>query len=496
MSERDTMLFGPTPRTQRERADQHSSGLPGISLWQTSLAGRLERMNAAFLIMIGVVALALVNWSVIRAPGLLARKDNPRLVEAELRVQRGRILDRNGVVLAQTVGEPGALVREYHLLTAPAVGYYSLRYGVSGVEAAYDEVLRGRPDSGWIVWWNGVLHRHPVGRDVQLTLDANLQEAAEAALGDLQGAAVLLEARSGEILALVSHPGYDPNLLDEQFDTLSSDESSPLLDRTTHALYQPGAALQPLVLAAALDRRLVQLDDVVSDPGAPVSIDGVQVECAAVPSQAEPTVAAALSHACPALAADLAARLGPEGFVQGLADLGLFDPPELSIALRPAGAPAAAAGQEALLAEAVGQGALRLGPLQMAQAVATIANDGQVPALRLLRRVGSDDDGWEIVPPSGGQVADGVSSDTAAAVGHAMSAAADASAPRGAQVASHVGVAVSGPGGVQNTWFLGFAPAEAPRPSARYVVVVLLEGLSDRDIAAAIGRAMLASVNA
>jgi peptidoglycan glycosyltransferase len=470
--------------------------LPGISLWQTSLAGRLERMNAAFLIMIGVVALALVNWSVIRAPALLAREDNPRLVEAELRVQRGRILDRNGVVLAQTVGEPGALVREYHLPTAPTVGYYSLRYGVSGVEAAYDEVLRGRPDSGWNEWWNGVLHRHPVGRDVQLTLDANLQEAAEAALGDLQGAAVLLEARSGEILALVSHPGYDPNLLDEQFDILSSDESSPLLDRTTHALYQPGAALQPLVLAAALDRELVRLHDVVTDPGAPVSINGVQVECAAAPSPAEPTVAAALSHACPALAADLAARLGPEGFVQGLADLGLFDPPQLSIPLRPAGAPAVAAGEEALLAEAVGQGALRLSPMQMAQAVAAIANDGQVPALRLLRRVGSDDDGWEIVAPGGGQVAEGVSSDTAAAVVTAMSAAVDASAPRGAQVASHLGVAVSGPGGVQNTWFLGFAPAEAPRPSARYVVVVLLEGLSDRDIAAAIGRAILAPANA
>ncbi len=71
------------------------------------MSDRLRRINTVYLLLIGVLSAALIYWTVLRAPGLLARDDNPRLVEAELRVARGRILDRGEVVLARTVGEPG-----------------------------------------------------------------------------------------------------------------------------------------------------------------------------------------------------------------------------------------------------------------------------------------------------------------------------------------------------------------------------------------------------
>ncbi|MCK4832387.1 MAG: hypothetical protein KAS81_06440, partial [Anaerolineales bacterium] len=182
------------------------------------MTNRLQRLSAIFLLLFSGVALALAYWGLVRSSGLLARDDNARLVEAELRVLRGRILDRNGVVLAETVGDPGGLERNYPQRDVPVVGHYSMRYGVSGVEATYDDVLRGRLDE-WEQWINAVLHRPAVGSDVQLTIDSGLQAVVNDALGDRVGAAVLIEARSGEILALASHPGYDRNLLEEQFDT-------------------------------------------------------------------------------------------------------------------------------------------------------------------------------------------------------------------------------------------------------------------------------------
>jgi len=456
------------------------------------MTDRLQRLNTVFLFLFGIVALALAYWGIIRAPGLLARDDNPRLVEAELRVQRGRILDRNGIVLAETVGELGALERRYHLPAAPAVGYYSLRYGVSGVEAAYDDLLRGRSDNAWDDWLNSLLHRYPVGQDVQLTLDAELQAVADAALGSYRGAAVLLDARSGDILALASHPSYDPSLLDEQFDKLNDDENAPLLNRATQGLYQPGTALQPLLLAAGLEQGLVQLDAPVRDPAAPVKVGGLSLSCVAAPSEVTPTLTTALASACPAPFADLALVLGSAGLVNGLADFGLFETPvnaAMPLELAPATEPDLAGGEAALIAEAVGQGELTVSPLQMAWAMAAIANEGERPPLRLVRRTGSETAGWEIVIPSTPAAADGLSSQTAAAVTQAM-VVSDTE-----QIAGHMGVAIAGPGGRHNSWFLGFAPAEASRPLARYVVVVLLENTADANAAATIGKTILESLN-
>ena len=159
----------------------------------------------------------------------------------------------------------------------------------------------------------------------------------------------------------------------------------------------------------------------------------------------------------------------------------------------------AGGGSEMGAVEAVGQGSLTLSPLQMAWAVAVIANEGEIPPLRLVRRVG---DG-ELVVPVAVDVG-GISPETAEAVAGAMiqgvvSGAARAAAIDGVDVAGHLGAAIAGRGGARNLWFLGYAPATMPEPFARYVVVVVLEepaGSGDFEPAAAarVGRAVLLSV--
>jgi peptidoglycan glycosyltransferase len=125
---------------------------------------RLQRLLLLFFIGYAAVALTVLYWGVWRGEELLVREDNPRTVEAELRVVRGQILDRNGVVLAESVVNPlsGRVTRRYPIPdVGAAVGYYSLRYGTAGVEQAHDAPLRGQTTDTLAVAWQKLLNSPP-----------------------------------------------------------------------------------------------------------------------------------------------------------------------------------------------------------------------------------------------------------------------------------------------------------------------------------------------
>jgi peptidoglycan glycosyltransferase len=201
---------------------------------------RLARiLSMGFLIVAG----GLILWQVAAAPFLTTREDNPRLVIAEQRIDRGRLLTRDGVPLAETVlDEDGFAQRHYPYPGLSTVtGYYSLRHGTGGIEAAFDPTLRGSlGQSEGQKFINDLLHRPPVGRDVTLTVDLPAQVAADFALGEQEGAVVVLDIATGAVLVMSSHPTYDPNTLDEQWDSLRQDEQAPLLNRATQGLFPVG----------------------------------------------------------------------------------------------------------------------------------------------------------------------------------------------------------------------------------------------------------------
>jgi peptidoglycan glycosyltransferase len=146
----------------------------------------INRTINLILILFALVTVWLGYWGVARAPELLAREDNPRQVVAEQRVRRGQILDRHGTPLAWSEADVEGYVERYYTgdWLAHVVGYYSLRYGVGGIEATFDEQLRGEVDrTAWETWRDELLHRPQIGQDVQLTLDADLQRAASETLG-------------------------------------------------------------------------------------------------------------------------------------------------------------------------------------------------------------------------------------------------------------------------------------------------------------------------
>lgn len=458
------------------------------------MIANLRRLTALFVAGFAVTSLAVAYWSVVRSEGLLARDDNPRRVDAELAIARGQIFDRRGTSLARSVpDEDGVLARDYpYPKVAPVVGYYSLRYGVGGVEAAYDDVLRGEAflTPAQIVT-NRWLHRDPVGGDVRLTIDLDRQQAAEAALAGERGAVVLVEVPSGEVLALASSPTYDPNQLDEEWDALREDDAAPLVNRVTQGLYAPGAALQTVLLGAGLNAGVVELEQVFEDAEAlAVEVGGVAVRCGATPTDAVWTLLDAYRWACASPFETVGYTLGRERIDGALTDFGLGAspamglPPELVADVQP---PA-----EANLSElALGQGDLAVTPLQMALVAAAVANHGEAPPLRMVDAVRPPGGEWKEVPGEGHPRA-AISRASADAVADAMrqavrSGAASAASLADVPVSGHAGLAVAADGTL-NAWFIGFAPDDAGNYLA---IAVLVENAEDAGDAARVGGEVL-----
>ncbi len=201
---------------------------------------------------LSAVALSTAWWSVIRAPDLLLRTDNPRRTIADRFVLRGALVDRDNQLINVTEGQSGSYERIYlYPDFAPISGYTHPVYGQAGLEATLDNYLRGLQGnpSSLILGNEMVYGTPPTGLDVRLSIDLDLQAKADQLLQNNSGAIILMNAETGEILVMASHPTYNPSNLDVEGETLSQDESSPLLNRATQGLYPIGSALLPLIKA-------------------------------------------------------------------------------------------------------------------------------------------------------------------------------------------------------------------------------------------------------
>ena len=436
---------------------------------------RINILGTVILLSFLAVALALVYWSIARGPGLLARDDNPRLVEAELRIVRGRILDANNEVLAETVGPADDLRRVYSPAAGPAVGYYSIRHGTTGVEQGLDALLRGESDNPWAtVLDQELMHRTQVGNDIRLTLDSRWQRTAESLLGDNDGGILLLALPDVSVRAMASQPGYDPNTLDENFDELAADVRAPLLNRVSQGQYQPGLVLQPFLLAAALERGLIEMDGQV-DGGASgvVVINGSEIACAADPPEGA-IWADVLQNACPEAMLGLGEDLAAAGLLEVFEGFGLLRPPALPIATE--------ATDERKIADpsmaAIGQDLLPISPLQAGLALAALANEGEFTEARLISGVADGEGVWQ-AQPNESETTKAVSAEAAGAILNSL--------PVRDGIKEHAALVLSGPEGSTNAWYLGLAPATKPR----FAVVVVVEGSDDLLPAQRAGRALL-----
>ncbi|OGN98714.1 MAG: hypothetical protein A2Z71_06590 [Chloroflexi bacterium RBG_13_50_21] len=348
-------------------------------------------------LILGLIGTALAAgwWGFVRGPDLLTRTDNPRRSISDRYVKRGSILDRHERPLAESSGLPGDIERYYpYPALGPIIGYTHPIYGQSGLEAGLDPYLRGlQGNPGLTLWWEHLLYgQPPPGLDVRLSIDQDLQAKADELLAGAPGALVLLNAESGEVLAMASSPSFDANNLDTTWENLINDPSSPLYDRVGMGMYPPGNALGAFLLAN-------------SQQNGSGYFDGTDLQnCTLSPN--ESTWQALVSAGCGEPIKQMVQGLYEQDLIALLDKLGLFTAPAIPIETLSSTRPESlsdATGYITGLSDPETGVTLKISPLQMALAAATLSNGGKRPALHLVTAVDTPQSGWVMLPKTSEQ---------------------------------------------------------------------------------------------
>jgi cell division protein FtsI/penicillin-binding protein 2/cell division protein FtsW (lipid II flippase) len=450
------VMVGLLMRTDEALGGMRLPALPGLSL-------RMRHVGLALMGGFAVLAVALGWWQVVRADALGADTavSGERIRLEASRVTRGRILDRNGEVLAETVEAPdGTASRVYHQPGAVhVVGFDSPAVGTAGAEAAADRTLMGRDAGGPLHTLQKILHQERAGDDVQLTLDVRLQRVAERVMGGAVGAAVAIDPRSGDVLALVSNPVFPAGFTEAEWAALRNDPRSPLLNRATQGLYPPGSTFKTVTLAGAVERGLVRATDMATCPES-IVVDGIPISSRnEPPGRRTRTVADALAYSCNTFFARLGIELGEERLTSTAEAFGLtesipFALPTSEAALSEGGDFLSA--QSGLAVTAFGQGELQVTPLHLALVAAAIANEGAVPEPRLL--LDDEPATWKRAMSPNAARAVAQMMEHAVQTGWAASAAIS-----GVRVAGKTGSAEVAPGANSHALFIAFAPVDNPQ---------------------------------
>ncbi len=316
-------------------------------------------------------------FQIVESNDIINSSYNTRLDSMADRVVRGKILDRNGNVLAQTsVSSDGTETREYPYgrIFAHVVGYNVK--GKSGLESKENFDLL--TSDAFIVEKirNELAGQKNQGNNVITTLDAGLQEAAYDALGDYSGAVVLMEPSTGKILAMVSKPDFNPNYIAENWDSLNASDESQLLNRATQGLYVPGSTFK-IVTALEYMRENPNYEDYSYDCTGEITIDDVTVHCAGNTAHGVVNLRDSLAYSCNTSFSNIGMSLDIASYKDTAEDL-LFNKtlPSVLPYSKSSFTLSEDDSVETRMHTAMGQGNTAVTPYHMALITAAIANNG------------------------------------------------------------------------------------------------------------------------
>jgi penicillin-binding protein A len=429
-------------------------------------------------------------WAIFDADELRERPDNRRsLIEAQ-KIPRGTITSVDGTEIAvsqsQGSGNEKIFTRNYPQgeLFGHPVGYSFVEFGSSEIERSENDILIGRENefTSIIEQLEGQVEE---GSDLTVTLDAQAQQIAQDGIENALsipgtgGALVAIEPDTGAVRAMVSEPGYDPNLVPDQFKQLNQEGGGePLVNRPTQSTYPPGSTMKVVTATAALDSGEFDTSTTLNaDSG--IYISGVPLANAGGEDFGTIDMTDALTNSVNTYWAQVGEQLGTETMVDYMERFGFYSDPPLdfpSDELTPSGA---INSDGELVREGFDVGRVAIGqggeegqdlvtPLQMAQVAAAVANGGQLMEPTFLQQV-TDPDGRttdELDPDVQSTV---MSEETASQVAEMMTNVAEEGTASGLSVAGATLAGKTGTAeinvetGLNQAWFIGFAPAEDPQ---------------------------------
>jgi len=429
---------------------------------------------AGFVALVGMLA----YWQVYARESLANNPENGLQTQRAIQTPRGLILAGDGeTVLARSAKRqtPGGAVydRVYPQGEAFAnvVGYWSTKYGATGIEIGENSNLSGTAEPATL---DGLINQMTggpkPGNNVVLTLDPELQRVAQEAIASSatgRGAVVAVDPRNGEILAMVSSPSFDPNNIDQTFPELARDPDSPLINRAIQSLYPPGSTFKVITASAALEAGVSPSEHFVDD--GTYELPGYTVHNFQGREYGRVTFTQALVFSINAIFARIAVeRIGAEDLAQMAFDFGFddsYDDFPLPVNASTLGAPPSEWTPGTTAQSAFGQGQVSSNAFEMALVAATIANDGEMMEPRIVREIRSPD-GIILDKPTPSVRHDTLDAGTARTLNEMMQKVVTegeltvAEIP-GIEVAGKTGTAEAPPG-APHSWWITFAPADDP----------------------------------
>lgn len=303
-------------------------------------------------------------------------------------------------------------VNEAELKSNPNINNNDL-VGKTGIEKGWEPSLRG--DDGYKQKVTDALGREVVsnlfledlqnkksmpGNDVLLTIDIELQRAAEELLGEESGAIVAVDVNSGQVLALASKPSFDPadfikGIDSETWANLINDESSPLLNRATQGLYAPGSVFKMVPSVAALNEGIINEEEYVYCPGYYKSGNS-KFRCWKRGGHGSMNLRSALVHSCDVYFYKIAEMMGISNLNKYMKAFGYGIKTDLGIEERDGIAPSREWKQKRFnkpwykgetIVSSIGQGYVSVTPLQVTMMMAAVANNGKLLKPSMVREI-------------------------------------------------------------------------------------------------------------
>jgi peptidoglycan glycosyltransferase len=467
---------------------------------------QLRHVSVFALVLLAVLIVATTYWQTWAKADLAARKDNSVSLIERLTVDRGKILAADGTVLANNrkTHKHGLTIYTRHYpqndLAPQVIGYATDAGTTTGLEQTLDDYLTGANTNLTNTFTQELdkLGGQTVhGDDVVLTLRPDVQRLAQDQLAGRCGAVVVLDAKTGAVVAMASSPTYNANLVNQPHGYTkigqirgSCGDASALQNNATLGLYPPGSTFKMVTAAAALDSGAYTPSSPFSDPGYCIEY-GQRVSNAGNPDQNGPeafgnvSLAQGFEHSINSVFCNVGKHIGGLKILDYAKRFGFYSPPPLETppdTINASGLYKNGKLWSPTSNSQIDSGRLAFGqynmlatPLQMALVGATIANKGVVPKPYLLQKVVAAD-GSTVTKTTPQTLGEAIKPQTAAELNQMMQlvvqggTAASVGFPASLKVAGKTGTAELGLGSVYDAWFVAFAPADNPR----YVVAVVV----------------------